>query len=130
MKVFISSTYEDLKEYRQAAIEVVIHYKCTPLAMELFDSQSKDPETVCEKEIKECDIFIGIYAHRFGFVPKGKNKSITRLEYELAKKEKKDCLCFIVSKDFQWKPDFIEFKFFCHQFRSSNFFRINTWRAY
>ncbi|MDQ1353246.1 MAG: hypothetical protein QG657_3552 [Acidobacteriota bacterium] len=31
MKVFISSTYEDLKEYRQKAIEVVLRVKCQPL---------------------------------------------------------------------------------------------------
>jgi hypothetical protein len=32
MKVFISSTYEDLKDYREAAIKVVNHYKGVPLA--------------------------------------------------------------------------------------------------
>jgi len=32
MKVFISSTFEDLKEYRQAAVEVVNRYKGVPLA--------------------------------------------------------------------------------------------------
>ena len=32
MKVFISSTYEDLKEYRKAAVEVVNRYKWVPLA--------------------------------------------------------------------------------------------------
>jgi hypothetical protein len=36
MKVFISSTYEDLKEYREAAIKVVERYKGVPLAMEFF----------------------------------------------------------------------------------------------
>jgi hypothetical protein len=40
MKVFISSTYEDLKEYRQAAIEVVNRYKCVPLARAY-------PKTIC-----------------------------------------------------------------------------------
>ena len=35
-KVFVSSTFEDLKEYREAAITVVNRYKCVPLAMELF----------------------------------------------------------------------------------------------
>jgi hypothetical protein len=31
MKVFISSTYEDLKEYRQKAIEAALRVKCQPL---------------------------------------------------------------------------------------------------
>lgn len=106
MKVFISSTYVDLIEYREAAVKVVNHYKCVPLAMEFFDSLTEDPTTVCENEVKECDIFIGIYAHRFGYVPEGQKKSITQMEYELAKD--KDCLCFIVAERHPWDPGFIE----------------------
>jgi len=109
MKIFISSTYEDLKEYRQTAIEVVNRYKCVPLAMEFLVSEPGEPLTVCEKEVRECDIFIGIYAHRYGFIPKRENKSITQLEYELAKELGKDCLCFIVEVDYPWKKSFIEF---------------------
>ncbi len=108
MKVFISSTYEDLKEYRKRAFEVVNKYECTPLAMELFGSLPQEPVKVCADKIRECDVFIGIYAHRYGFIPNGETKSITQMEYELAKKEGKDCLCFIVNEDFDWKPRFIE----------------------
>ena len=108
MKVFISSTSADLKEYREAAEEVTGEYKCVPLAMEHFKSQPQAPAKVCEKEVKECDIFVGIYAHRYGFVPEGQEKSITQQEYELAKKEGKACLCFIVKSNFPWDPELIE----------------------
>jgi hypothetical protein len=107
-KVFLSSTFVDLIEYRKKAIEVLNRYKCVPLAMEFFDSLTQDPQTVCEDEIRECDIFIGIYAHRFGWAPKRKRKSITRMEYELARELKKDRLCFIVDENVAWKPKFIE----------------------
>jgi hypothetical protein len=109
-KVFISSTYEDLKEYRERTIEVVERYECLPVAMEHFMSQPQEPVKVCEKEIKECDIFVGIYAHRYGFIPDGEHKSITQLEYELAKKSGKDCLSFLIKKGHPWNPDFIEFE--------------------
>jgi len=108
MKIFISSTYEDLKTYRQSAIEVVNRYKYVPLAMELFMARPQEPEKLCGKEIRECDIFVGIYAHRYGFIPEGKGKSITQLEYELAIKLKKDCLCFIVEERYPWDPGLIE----------------------
>jgi hypothetical protein len=110
MKVFISSTYVDLIEYRKKAIDAALRYKCLPLAMEYFGAQPEEPKTVCDKEIRDCDIFIGIYAHRYGYIPKGSGnkKSITQMEYELAKELKKDCLCFIVEKGFVWNPDFIE----------------------
>jgi len=109
MKVFISSTFIDLKEYRQVAITVANRYGCSPLAMEFFMAQPEEPTKVCDKEIRKCDILIGIYAHRFGFVPAGQTKSITQQEYELAKSLGKGCLCFIVQKGFPWNPDFIEF---------------------
>ncbi len=110
LKVFISLTYIDLKDYRQKAIEIINRYKCVPLAMEFFMAQPEEPTRVYEKEIKECDILLGIYAHRYGFTPKGQEKSITQQEYELAKKLKKSCHCFIVDEDFQWKPKFCEFE--------------------
>lgn len=108
MKVYISSTYMDLVEYRRKAIEVVVRYDCEPLAMEFFGARSEEPTIATEKEIRECDIFIGIYAHRYGYIPGGNEKSIIHMEYELAKELGKDCLCFIVDKSFPWNPDFIE----------------------
>jgi hypothetical protein len=108
MKVFISSTFEDLKEYREAAIEVVNRYKGVPLAMEFFMSQPQEPTKACDKEIEECDVFVCIYAHRYGFIPDGETKSITQLEYELAKSSTKPCLCFIVEKTHPWNPCIIE----------------------
>ena len=110
MKVFISSTYEDLKNYRQAAIEVVNRCKWVPLAMEFFTSMPHEPTKACEQEINECDVFVGIYAHRYGFIPDGQTKSITQLEYDLAKKLNKACLCFVVKEDYQWNPQFFERK--------------------
>lgn len=108
MNVFISSTFKDLIEYRKAAIEVVQRLNCKSTAMEFFGAKPDDAKSVCDKEISECDIFIGIYAHRYGYVPDGQEKSITQQEYELAKELGKDCLCFIVKKGFPWNPDFIE----------------------
>jgi hypothetical protein len=110
LKVFLSSTYLDLKDYRQAAIEVVNRYQCAPLAMEFFGAQPEEPAKVCDKEVAACDIFVGIYAHRFGFVPKGKKASITQQEYELAKRLNKPCFCFIISPEHAWPPAFIEFE--------------------
>jgi formylglycine-generating enzyme required for sulfatase activity len=108
MKVFISSTSKDLKEYRQAAIDAVIKSECAILAMEHFGARAQEPVKVCADEVKKCDIFIGIYAHRYGHIPKGSKKSITQQEYELAKKLGKPRLCFIVDKSFLWLPEFIE----------------------
>jgi tetratricopeptide (TPR) repeat protein len=109
MKVFISSTFVDLEPYRRVAIEVVNRQNCQPLAMEHFGARPAEPTAVCEEEVRACDILVGIYAHRFGFVPDGQEKSITQQEYELAMALGKDCLCFLVQKGFDWNPDFVQF---------------------
>jgi hypothetical protein len=90
------------------AIEAVLRYQCQPVAMEFFMARPGEPEKVCEKEILQCDIFVGIYAHRYGFIPKGKDQSITRLEYELANKKGKDCLCFIIEKNHPWPIGWVD----------------------
>lgn len=108
LQVFISSTYQDLREYREKAIEVVNRYECQPLAMEFFMARPDESKKVCEEEIRQCDIFVGIYAHRFGFIPGGGDKSITQLEYELADQLGKDCLCFMIEKNYRWPPGWIE----------------------
>ena len=108
MKVFISSTYNDLKDYRRVAIEVVSRLQCQPLAMEYNSARSGDLTSVCEEEVRACDILVGIYAHRYGFIPSGRDKSITQLEYEQARALGKACLCFFIEKGFAWNPDFIE----------------------
>ena len=110
MKVFISSTSKDLKEYRQAAIDAVIKHECAILAMEHFGARAQEPVEVCSEDVRKCDIFVGIYAHRYGHVPKGSKKSITQQEYELARKLGKPCICFIVDKNVLWLPEFIEMR--------------------
>ena len=109
MKFFISSTFVDLQDYRRVAIDVVNRQQCQPLAMEFFGAQPQEPAAVCEEEVRACDALVGIYAHRYGFIPAGQQHSITQREYELARELGRPCLCFIVQKGFHWNPDFIEF---------------------
>ena len=108
-KVFISSTSEDLKAYRDAAQNVVLRYKCKLLAMEYFGAQAKTPKKVCFDEVKDCDIFVGIYAYRYGFIPDGDKESITHQEYNLAKELGKPCLCFVIKEGHPWNPTLIDY---------------------
>jgi len=111
LKVYISSTGVDLQEYRQAAVEMINRYKVVvPLGVKFVNGESQDPETVDEESIKDCDLFVGIYAHRYGYIPKGKNKSVTEQEYELVKKLGKESLFFVVNDNYPWPPKLIQWK--------------------
>jgi len=113
--VFISSTSFDLPEHREAVIAALNTLKLTPLAMEIWRKTGENPVEKCRNQVNESEIFIGIYAHRYGWRPDGPGTpSITEMEYDWAGEVKRDGkpiprLCFIMRDDYQWPADQIEF---------------------
>jgi hypothetical protein len=85
MKVFISSTYKDLIDYRTAAIRAVEGTNYQASKMEVFGARPDEPFDACLKEVEQSELFIGIYALRYGFIPEGADISITEMEYVHAK---------------------------------------------
>jgi len=108
MKVFISSTYLDLMDYRRLASEAVERLGQQGVRMEVFGARPAEPTTASLSEVIDSDLFIGIYAHRYGFVPEGSSRSITEEEYDAATAESKPIFCFLVAEDYPWRPSFIE----------------------
>ena len=51
---------------------------------------------------------MGIYAHRYGYIPPGGDLSITEMEYHYAVEHKKPVFCFVVDEEYPWRPAFIE----------------------
>jgi tetratricopeptide (TPR) repeat protein len=109
MKVFISSTYKDLIDYRTATIRAVEGTSYQASKMEVFGARPDEPLEACLREVEESDLFIGIYALRYGFVPEGADISITELEYLHAKKLGRPIYCFILDEENQpWLNKWIE----------------------
>jgi hypothetical protein len=108
MKIFLSSTALDLIAHRKAAAEAIERLGQQPGRMEVFGARAEEPLTASLAELDECDLFVGIYAHRYGFVPAGSDISITESEFDHALKSNKPIFCFVVSDDFPWPPKMIE----------------------
>ncbi|MEO8327391.1 MAG: DUF4062 domain-containing protein, partial [Nitrospirota bacterium] len=108
MKIFLSSTYVDLIEYRQAAIDVLERLGHQVRGMEKFVAQPVEPSVACLSEIEECELFVGIYAYRYGYIPDGSKVSITQAEFRHARDQKKPIFCFEVDPDYPWSPEMIE----------------------
>ena len=87
-QVFVSSTYEDLKEERNRVIQALLNINCIPCGMEYFPAANEDAWECIERLIPECDYYVILLAGKYGSSPKGKAKSYTHLEYELAVKHK------------------------------------------
>ena len=99
-RIFISSTYSDLTEYREAVKKAIRKTEAIDVSMEDFGSRDNRPLDECLRVIEnEIDFFIGIYAHRYGYIPKNEKVSITELEYEHAKKCKIPILIFVIDED-------------------------------
>ncbi len=84
LKVFISSTYQDLKEYRQAVIEQLNRMKVQGLKMEYFGAADAEPTQLSLEHLETCNVYIGIIGHRYGSLASDNERSITQCEYEKA----------------------------------------------
>ena len=102
MKVFLSSTAQDLVAYRQVADDTILRLSQQAVAMERFGPLPGAPVEECERLARESDVVICIVAHRYGFEPEKGRGSITRREVEAAKAAGKDVLVWIVADDYPW----------------------------
>lgn len=108
MKIFLSSTFIDLKQHRNVIDKIINRMSLQYVGMEYFGAREFEPKSVCFQEISKCDLFIGIYAHRYGWIPDGDKLSITEQEYDYAKSKGLPCLLYHVEDDYPWKPKYME----------------------
>jgi hypothetical protein len=108
--IFISSTYIDLKDYREEVWKLLENYNVNILGMEKFGARKETPLETCLNEVERADIYIGIVGTRFGSLESESNKSYTQLEYEKALKQKKEILIYLVDDEAQIKVKAIDFK--------------------
>lgn len=93
--LFISSTYEDLKEERQALIGVALENGFIPVGMEQFHGAPADQWTVITKVIDECDFYLLIVGGRYGSIDESVDKSYTEKEYDYAKNKRLPILVLV-----------------------------------
>ena len=109
MKVFLSSTYVDLIEHRKAAHDALEQLGLHVIWMESFGARPEESTKACLDEIEESDLFVGVYAHRYGYVPEGTDISITEEEFNHAQKLGKPIFGFVVKADHPWNLEMVEF---------------------
>lgn len=97
--IFISSTYEDLKEFRKKALDVIVSLKQTYEGMEFFGADTRTPLDVMLDKLSYCQLYIGIIGMRYGSVDKNTQKSYTELEYEKARELGIPCLIYVIDEE-------------------------------
>ncbi|WP_442775379.1 DUF4062 domain-containing protein [Sphaerotilus montanus] len=110
--VYVSSTYEDLKDHRAALRTALEKAQYDVECMEKYAAFHAPPVDKCLADVAACDVYVLLIAHRYGYVPQDGNplrQSITELEYEQALDYGKPCLVFCVQDKHPWSPEWMDF---------------------
>ena len=113
LNVFVSSTSEDLREYRAVSSFVILDMGWVPKMMEHFGAMPQPTFEACKEKLSQCDLVLLIVAFRRGWVPtleQGGNgvDSITALELSLARKSNIPVLAMLASETWPgnlWEDD-------------------------
>lgn len=102
MKVFISSTSLDLKTARRKVAQALRKAGHEPVGMEDWGARHATPLEEALRKVAESDVFVGIYAWRYGFRPPNQNLSITELEYDEAGRRDIPRFAFVLRDNARW----------------------------
>lgn len=83
--VYLSSSYTDLKTHREAVSKALNQLAGVKvIAMEDYVARDERPLPACLKDVAACDLYVGLFAWRYGYVPppheNPEQRSITELE--------------------------------------------------
>src|SRR5215475_2294846 len=101
-RIFVSSTFGDLQECRAAVRLALRRLRQDDVAMEYYVADSERPVDRCLRDVRESDLYVGVFAWRYGYVPAGQDRSITELEYRAAVDAGKDRLVFLLRDEAPW----------------------------
>lgn len=107
-QIYISSSYSDLIEERQAVVDVLVSRRHQPRGMEQYHADPTPPLDLCVKDVQDCTYYFGIFAFRYGSCPKGSAKSITHFEYEAAIEKKIPTYIFMLRENAHWPVDRVD----------------------
>ncbi|MBV8856159.1 MAG: DUF4062 domain-containing protein [Acidobacteria bacterium] len=109
----ISSTALDLPEHRAQAHQACLDAGVFPIGMEQLPARDATGIAASLEMVEQADIYIGIYAFRYGWVPDGEDGSITEMEFNHAVARKaegrlQEVLVFTAHKKHAFTADDIE----------------------
>lgn len=99
LQVFISSTYKNLRNERQAAVQAILEAGHIPAGMELFVAEDESQMNVIKYWIESSDLFVLILGTRYGSIASGNTKSYVEREFEHALKKRRPVIRIILSDE-------------------------------
>ena len=104
LRVFVSSTSEDLRVHRAVARQIIGNLRWEPVMMEDFGTSPTATVAACEQELEKCQLVLLILAFRKGWVPNVAQggdgcDSITAMELAHARKRGIPVLAMMANED-------------------------------
>jgi hypothetical protein len=113
MKVYISSTYQDLVDHRAAVDRTLRRMGHDVIGMEQYVAEGSKPVDRCKADVRAADVYVIIVAWRFGYVP-GRTalppdgRSITEIELQEAQASGRPVLAFLLDPEAPWPPNRVD----------------------
>src|SRR3989304_8897381 len=104
MKIFVSSTWDDLAEYRACVLRGIDRLRHQGdvvewLGMEAFSAADQTPLDECLAFVNQADMYVGIFGVRYGSKPPGSDISFTEAEFRRAAARKIPRLLFLIDEE-------------------------------
>jgi Domain of unknown function (DUF4062) len=100
LKVFLSSTFRDLPEEREAVLHALQKKQMSTRAMEHFLATATTPRETALEELRKCDVTILVVGFKAGsLLPGGSGSTYTSSEYDESLRLGRDVLVFIKLKE-------------------------------
>jgi hypothetical protein len=96
LRAMISSTAKDLAEYRKAVMDACLSVGVFPSMMEHLPASDADAVQGSLRMVDGADLYIGVFAHRYGYIPQASSVSVTELEYNHAVERGIPILLFMI----------------------------------
>src|SRR5687768_13077670 len=100
LQVFVSSTYTDMRDERQAAVEAILEAGHIPAGMELFAANNETQWNTIKKWIDDSSVFLLVLGGRYGTIDKGSNQSYIEMEFQYARDSNKEVFVLVMSDDY------------------------------
>lgn len=99
--VFVSSTYTDLIQHRNAVKEQIARRDLRFRGMEHFGAEPdrSAPAAKIAEEVRKADVYIGVFGVRYGSIDSSTGLSMTELEFKEAEASRKPMLLYLMHEN-------------------------------
>ncbi|HEX2620589.1 MAG TPA: DUF4062 domain-containing protein [Phototrophicaceae bacterium] len=106
-KVYVSSTGTELQPYRIAVLDAIVRMGFLPIMFDPQTHHTDDLMATIQRQIDDCVLFIGIYAHQPGNPVLGTHTPLIEAEYQYATQRNIQTLVYVVNPEIPWSAQAI-----------------------